>query len=924
MTMFENLYKYAVGKFLSRQGSAYSFLSLYGMGAQVRKQAFMELEKIALRTLILDIHRKKEAGVLSGQTSGEQYRYYNEVWLGEASNIESLFAEFPELRRLLFLELERVYSAAEEICARLETDREEIRERFCGGENFVKIAAFDFRGDSHKGGKRAARIKLDNGTVLYYKPHTLLRNEQYQEIYGYLCRSAGISCKKVRYLSRETYGWEENIENQSCSRKEEVEAYYFRIGIHLFLGYALSATDLHGENIIACGEHPVIIDMETFPGYAVSTEESSAEKKIEKLLAGSVLRTGMLPVLSWGKAENAVLVSAIGNGDTVVTPFSLPVVKNRDTADVCIQYETINVKIKECVVKCGGKTVCAGDYARELTDGFRAAYGTVLKDEKARELLEVFFDGRARIILRHTQQYAMYQILSFHPELMGDGERRRKILGSLHREGDTEQQRRIKDCEIDGLMDLDIPYFEMEGDSRCLYGDGERCFEDYFSRTPREAWEERMRNLSEKDMEDQCGFIRLSMAMLEKSSRASGEVTRSFSSSEKTEESPAQIGKMISRLCGAAITAGEDIGWAGLKFYHKNRWSLKPVDLYLYGGIAGITLVLAKYQQLFPDEKAGRIFSLAAEKMMSHTDALAKTDRHEKVRTGLLEGEGSFVPAYLFLYDITKDDRYLLYAGRHYKAMEPFIWQDGCPDYLSGIAGAGAAAVLLFQRTGEKEYLLSAVKTEKRLWAMRKEQNTGVGWILENMERPLAGMAHGGSGILIFYCGLYEATGEKEYLQKAKAVMDYEDSLFSEELGNWLDLRAPEKDARVMNAWCHGAPGILLARLRLAKITDDKQASVDIERCVKALFEKTTDQQLCLCHGLAGNLLIMREYLKHNHDQRLQEIYENYCEEFLSEAIEVYDSHNNVEFLNPAFMNGLSGIIYALMILYEDAEAPGY
>ena len=72
MTMFENLYKYAVGKFLSRQGSAYSFLSLYGMGAQVRKQAFMELEKIALRTLILDIHRKKEAGVLSGQTSGEQ------------------------------------------------------------------------------------------------------------------------------------------------------------------------------------------------------------------------------------------------------------------------------------------------------------------------------------------------------------------------------------------------------------------------------------------------------------------------------------------------------------------------------------------------------------------------------------------------------------------------------------------------------------------------------------------------------------------------------------------------------------------------------------------------------------------------------------------------------------------------------------
>ena len=81
--------------------------------------------------------------------------------------------------------------------------------------------------------------------------------------------------------------------------RSEVEHYYFRMGIHLFLGYALGATDLHGENIIAHGEYPVIIDMETYPGYLKQQSEkdgSSVEEKINKSteikLANSVIHTG--------------------------------------------------------------------------------------------------------------------------------------------------------------------------------------------------------------------------------------------------------------------------------------------------------------------------------------------------------------------------------------------------------------------------------------------------------------------------------------------------------------------------------------------------------------------------------------------------------------------------------------------------------
>lgn len=106
----------------------------------------------------------------------------------------------------------------------------------------------------------------------------------------------------MKYLSRPTYGWEENIENKSCNTKEEIERYYFRLGIHLFLGYALGATDLHGENIVAHGEHPVIIDMETYPGYITknnrSSTEEKAEIKIREKIMTSVLNTGILRAVS--------------------------------------------------------------------------------------------------------------------------------------------------------------------------------------------------------------------------------------------------------------------------------------------------------------------------------------------------------------------------------------------------------------------------------------------------------------------------------------------------------------------------------------------------------------------------------------------------------------------------------------------------
>lgn len=47
-------------------------------------------------------------------------------------------------------------------------------------------------------------------------------------------------------------------------------------------------------------------------------------------------------------------------------------------------------------------------------------------------------------------------------------------------------------------------------------------------------------------------------------------------------------------ICRTAVIDGADIGWAGLHFWDNGYWSLKPCGMYLYDGIAGIVLFLAK------------------------------------------------------------------------------------------------------------------------------------------------------------------------------------------------------------------------------------------------------------------------------------------------------------------------------------------
>ena len=87
------------------------------------------------------------------------------------------------------------------------------------------------------------------------------------------------------------------------------------------------------------------------------------------------------------------------------------------------------------------------------------------------------------------------------------------------------------------------------------------------------------------------------------------------------------------------------------------------------------------------------------------------------------------------------------------------------------------------------------------------------------------------------------------------ALRAYEHRLYAPEEGNWPDLRPGRQSPRGgVLAWCHGAPGIGLARLLLLDaVPTFAEARGDVELAVATTLARGELWNASLCHGSLGN-----------------------------------------------------------------------
>jgi lantibiotic biosynthesis protein len=169
-----------------------------------------------------------------------------------------------------------------------------------------------------------------------------------------------------------------------------------------------------------------------------------------------------------------------------------------------------------------------------------------------------------------------------------------------------------------------------------------------------------------------------------------------------------------------------------------------------------------------------------------------------------------------------------------------------------------------YRLTGDDGLAVAAAAAGE--WLVRSARRTPAGWSwrspgLRN-QRDLTGFSHGAAGVAVALIEAFRLTGEGAFATGARNAMRYEDRWLDAGQGNWPDFREnpADRDARTfLTMWCHGAPGIALARLYAYEQLGDLRWWQDATIAL-GTTERVTRQladgggiDFSLCHGLAGN-----------------------------------------------------------------------
>jgi type 2 lantibiotic biosynthesis protein LanM len=389
-------------------------------------------------TMTLELHVARLQGDLRGDTAEDRFRNFLDL-LRRPENAVGLFQEYPVLARQLVESIDQWVTFGLEFLRHLCTDLEAIRERFTpGADPGTLTGVAGGLGDAHRGGRSVLIAEFRSSLRVVYKPRDLAVDVHFQELLSWLNeRGAHPPFRTLEIFERGSHGWVEFVTEQPCTSPDEVRRFYRRQGGYLALLYALEATDFHFENLIAAGEHPVLIDLEAlFHPREASGDPAQIGQLAEEAMANSVLRVGLLPQRLWANEKSGGLdLSGLGADAGQMTPQEVLFWEHAGTDAMQLARKRVTMPGGRHRPSLDGQNASALDHAGEIEAGFAEMYrlirghrDSLLSTEGP---LARFVGDEIRVILRPTQAYATMQRESFHPDLLHDALDRDRFFDHL-------------------------------------------------------------------------------------------------------------------------------------------------------------------------------------------------------------------------------------------------------------------------------------------------------------------------------------------------------------------------------------------------------------------------------------------------------------------------------------------------------------
>jgi lantibiotic modifying enzyme len=839
------------------------------------------------------------------------------------TGLQEFLSEFPVLERLLQLSVNFWDTYIKEFYQHLLQDKQILQGTFNqGGKLGQMVTLRAGLSDPHHCQRTVLSLYFSSGTKLLYKPKDLgLASAWFSLLEWINQKSQGPPFLVLRVIKGPGYGWMEQVEDLPCRDEQEAKTCYYQAGRLLCLIYILQGSDFLEDNIVLHGKQPVFIDLETLlqPEVKVVGRPLSPTR-----FPGSVLRTHFLPDLEMDANGKPIFRGGLNK------PHYLD-----------------RQEIRAC------------DYAKQICTGFKDMY--VFLTRHKQELVSdngpvALFAGQiARPIYRDTRLYQRYLLSSLQPEYLREEKAREKRLQelcklSVHQDLAARLETRLRE-EVSMLRQLDIPKFQMLTDTARLRLISEEAETELFIEPPWQSVVKRIQALGAQDCALQLELIRQSLDFqaqnhgvaftrqnkLELGDRKYLVANKTPFARESTSEGSLDPDWYFS---GLVFQLGEQIRQKAVHYQLNTvSWVLPgtdirdkqvlgrliPANAFLYNGSSGIALFLAALHKADESQKDYQELALAALKPVQ--DFLQYPCFFEHMPLGATEGLGSLVYALVRISTFLDQAEPLQMAAQLAELIpEQMIARDRKLDVFAGTAGLILGLLALYELDPDPKLKSKALACGGHLLSSRSRLSSGHRVWKTIQGKAISGFAHGQAGISYALLRLFRFSGDRKFFQAAKEAIEYEQSLFEPEKNNWLALGSSRESPVFWTSFCHGAPGIGLARLGGLPELGLEEVGWELEAALEKTLSYPGNGTDFLCCGSFGRIEFLFTAARRLQRDAWREKACQMARSIISQRLDKGAFNLLPELkkdtFHPGFFQGAAGIGYASLRLAYPGEFP--
>nr|WP_245363489.1 DUF4135 domain-containing protein [Neorhizobium galegae] len=762
-------------------------------------------------------------------------------------------------------------ACVKEFLDRLSADHALLTTRFCMSASRRITGLRPGLSDRHNLGRSVICFTVADGHPIFYKPRSLFGEIFAEAVREEVCKwlADNDAIPSQRLIDSNTHGWSVGV----AQNNDKVD--FLQAGRVLALHHILQTCDLHHQNVIFSDGEVHVVDLECVVHPTVLRETNISKELLQCSIVRTPLSSQLLPV--WYEDEKGLLVDPSPLGPILKSIRDFP----NGISALDDAFENIMLGYSEVY------------RAATLNASSLKIFVNKLMDENPR--------AKVRLVVRPTSDYRAILRRAYKLRNLRDDA---EWNDSIRRQLSTEHPA-LQTAERSALSRLDYPIFSVGLNAQHAEAlDGGVAA---LSTSPREQLLRSIDGLSMSNLEAQKDYIRASRWAIAAGSHLHSSKSRSL------EDTLHLIAEII-ELAAIRYTKQPKF-WLHTGRFKVDGTGSIPHGFNFYNGSLGVHFFRLLHAKFI---SSGSKHSDATETFKYFCSLLNNETLIAEVQdmSGAgISGLGGMIYALSKAAPIIDDADYS--AKLYSLPLERIRVNHECHDIVGGNSGILMGLLAHHATTSNPSCLRVARQVADHIIGSCTVLPTGTtGW-MDQFGRILTGFAHGISGIAFSVANFAERSGIGEYANVLDPIVRSENLLYSNSRRNWPDLRTTNPNFSPFG-WCHGAPGIVMARLLWPESQRTKETYIEYDLAKSLLIDRERSSHSDrLCCGRSGLVQILLRTYFATGDEDFRSFAGELINEMVNEAYRTgwFELARTADhtIMDPGLYRGISGVGLAII-----------